>query len=165
MTNIDAPRPLRDSDEVDGFDCGVPALDRWIQRRARAVDACGGARTYVLCEDERVVGYFVLASGVVGPSSAAARSRRDEGAGIPVVVLRRIAVARSHQGQGLGRSLMREAALRVSNAADVLNVRAMVAYALSPQAKAFGMAVGFDAAPTQPLLLMATLADLRAALG
>jgi predicted N-acetyltransferase YhbS len=40
---------------------------------------------------------------------------------IPVVILARLAVDTSYQGQGLGRGLFRDGALRVVKAADKLN--------------------------------------------
>ncbi|MGH6841094.1 MAG: GNAT family N-acetyltransferase, partial [Methylocella sp.] len=39
---------------------------------------------------------------------------------VPVVVLGRLAVERSHQGQGLGRALFRDAALRTIRAAEMM---------------------------------------------
>jgi hypothetical protein len=49
-------------------------------------------------------------------------------------------------------------------AADIIGIRAIVVHAISAEAQAFYLAVGFEASPLQPMTLMATLADLKAAL-
>ena len=83
---------------------------------------------------------------------------------IPVVVLGRLAVAQSHQGRGLGRALFQDAARRVIYAAEAIGIRGMLVHALSDEAKAFYLRLGLDESPLEPMTLMVTLADLRAAL-
>jgi predicted N-acetyltransferase YhbS len=83
---------------------------------------------------------------------------------IPVVVLGRLAVATSHHGQGIGRALFRDAAQRVVNAADAIGIRGLIVHALSENAAAFYRRLGFDPSPLDPMMLMVTLADLRASL-
>jgi GNAT superfamily N-acetyltransferase len=81
---------------------------------------------------------------------------------VPVAVLGRLAVERTFQRHGPGRALMRDAAKRVVQAADIIGIRGILVRAISPQAKAFYLAFGFEASPLQPLTLMATLADIQA---
>jgi GNAT superfamily N-acetyltransferase len=83
---------------------------------------------------------------------------------IPVVVLARLAVARSHQGKGLGRALFQDAARRVIGAADIIGIRGMFVHAISEEAKAFYLQLGLDVSPIEPMTLMTTVANLRAAL-
>jgi GNAT superfamily N-acetyltransferase len=83
---------------------------------------------------------------------------------VPVVVLGRLAIARSHQRQGLGRALFQDAARRVMHAADAIGIRALLLHALSDEAKVFYLRLGLDASPLDPMTSMVTLADLRAAL-
>ena len=82
---------------------------------------------------------------------------------VPVVVLGRLAVANSHQGRGLGRVLFQDAALRVIHAADAVGIRGMVVHALSQEARTFYLGLGMDESPLDPMTLMITVADLRAA--
>ena len=84
---------------------------------------------------------------------------------IPVVVLGRLAVARSHQCQGLGRALFQDAARRVIHAAEAIGIRGLLVHALNEEAKAFYLRLGLDESPLEPMTLMVTIADLRAALG
>ena len=82
---------------------------------------------------------------------------------IPVVVLGRLAVDRTLHGKGIGRALVRDAGLRVIQAADAIGIRGLLVHALSDEARAFYLRVGFDPSPLDPMILMITLADLRAA--
>ena len=83
---------------------------------------------------------------------------------VPVVVLARLAIAKSHQGNGLGRALFQDAARRVIHAAEVIGIRGLLVHALSEEAKTFYLRLGLDQSPLEPMTLMVTVADLRAAL-
>ncbi len=52
----------------------------------------------------------------------------------------------------------------MANAADVIGIRDGIVHAVSEQAKAFYLALGFDPSLSDPMALMVTLADLLAAL-
>src|ERR1700704_6079120 len=112
-----APQPIDANHEVVGFDSGVPALDDWLKRRARANQASGASRTYVVCEHQRVVAYYALASGGVDIDAAPGRVRRNMPDPVPIAVLGRLAIERTQQKHGLGRSLVQDASRRVLQAA------------------------------------------------
>jgi len=160
---VRAPEPLGAGHDVSGFDCDVPSLNTWLQRRASANQASGASRTFVACEGPAVVAYYALASSAVAPATATGRVRRNMPDPMPVVVLGRLAVATTHHGQGLGRALFQDAALRVIHAADAIGIRAMIVHALSSQAQAFYLGLGLEPSPLDPMTLMVTVADLRAA--
>ena len=80
---------------------------------------------------------------------------------IPVVVLGRLAVDGGMQGRGFGRALIRDAALRVMQAADAIGIRGLVVQALSDDARVFYEKVGFEPSPLDSNLLMIALADLK----
>lgn len=158
---LSAPAPLADHHLLADFDSGVPSLDDWLRRRARANQASGASRTFVLCEGDRVMAYYALASGAVKVTEAPSRFRRNMPDPIPVVVLGRLAIDRSLQGQGIGRALVRDALLRVAQAGEAIGIRGVLVHALSEQARAFYLAVGFEASPLDPMTLVATMGDLR----
>jgi GNAT superfamily N-acetyltransferase len=158
------PEPLADRHDIGNFRSGESSLDDWLKRRARANQVSGASRTYVLCEEKRVVGYYALASGVVTVESAPGRFRRNMPNPIPVAVLARLTVHSDWHGRGLGRALLRDAARRVANAADAIGIRGIVVHAISEEAKKFYLALGFDASPGEPMTRMVTLSDVRAAL-
>ena len=159
--NLSAPAPLADHHQLGAFNSGIPALDDWLKRRARANQVSGAARSYVVCADEIVVGYYALASGAVNAEAAPGRFRRNMPEPIPVAVLGRLAVDRAYHGQGVGRALFRDSALRVMQAAEAIGIRGMLVHAISDEAKAFYLALGFSESPLEPMTLMVTLADLR----
>jgi GNAT superfamily N-acetyltransferase len=138
-------------------------LDEWLRRRARANQLGGGSRTYVGCEGKKVIAYYALASGAIAQTATPGRFRRNMPDTIPVVVLARLAVDRNWQGHGLGRALFRDAACRVSAAADSIGIRGIVVHAISEDARRFYIALGFDPCPADSMTLVVTLADVRAA--
>lgn len=162
---LHAPEPLSPAHDIAGFDCGVTSLNSWLQRRASANQVSGASRTFVICDGVKVAGYYALASSAVAPAAAPGRFRRNMPDPVPVVVLGRLAVATTHRGQGLGRALFQDAALRFAHAADAIGIRGMVVHALSDEARAFYLSLGMDESPLDPMTLMVTVSDLRAAIG
>jgi GNAT superfamily N-acetyltransferase len=158
------PEPLAERHALDGFHCGNAELDDWLRRRARGNQASGASRTYVMCSQDAVLAYYALASGHLHAADATGRFRRNMPEPIPVAILGRLAVDASLHGQGIGRALFRDAALRVMNAAEAIGVRGLIVHAISEEAKAFYVALGLSESPSDPMILMATLGDLRAAL-
>jgi hypothetical protein len=61
--------------------------------------------------------------------------------------------------------MFRDCASRVAQAADSIGIRGILVHAITEQAKAFYLALGFEPSPLDPMTLMVTLGDIRAALG
>ncbi|HEU0082117.1 MAG TPA: GNAT family N-acetyltransferase [Bradyrhizobium sp.] len=162
--SLSAPVPLGDHHQLETFSSGVPLLDDWLKRRARANQISGASRSFVLCAGDVVIGYYALASGAVSAAMAPGRFRRNMPDPIPVAVLGRLALDQSCHGQGIGRELFRDSALRVMQAAEMIGIRGMLVHAVSDEAKAFYLGLGLSESPLEPMTLMVTLADLRAIL-
>ena len=163
--SLRAPEPLSVAHRLESFDCGVDSLNDWLRRRALANADAGASRTFVVAEDLHVVGYYALAASGIGVAEASGRFRRNMPDPVPVALLARLEIHRPLRGQGLGRALFRDAATRVLNAADTLGIRGLIVHAISDEARAFYLALGFEASPLEPMTLMVTLADVNAALG
>ncbi|MGJ3264884.1 MAG: GNAT family N-acetyltransferase [Salinarimonas sp.] len=168
---LSAPGRLTAECEVGAFACGDPVLDAWIRRRALRRDA-RGARTFAVCAERRVAGFFCLATGLVtapdpeGRGTAPPRPARD--APIPVAILRRLAVDSPWQGRGLGADLLMDALQRVVATGAELGIRAVLARAVEDRARAFYAAFGFvrlaeDDADTLLLPIETAEAALRSA--
>jgi predicted N-acetyltransferase YhbS len=161
---LTAPEPLADHQDLSDFNSGTPSLDDWLKKRARANQAAGASRTFIVCDGERVVGFYALASGAISSNEATGRIRRNMPDPIPVVVLGRLAIAQSYQGRKLGGALVRDAAKRVIAAGDEIGIRAVVVHAISEDARNFYLALGFLPSPTNEMTLMIPLGDLKASL-
>ena len=159
-----APELLTSQHDLGAFDCGVPSLDDWLRRRAIQNQESGGSRTLVICDESRGVGYYALAASSIAPHAATGRFRRNMPDPVPVAVLGRLAIDKAYQGRGLGRALFRDAAMRVLVAADSIGIRGLLVHAISDEAKAFYVGLGLNVSPLDPMMLMATAADLQATL-
>lgn len=160
--NDSGPEPLMARHQFTSFCSGVETMDNWLKQRALKNQLAGASRTFVSCDTySNVLAYYSLASSAVETYVATGRFRRNMPEPIPVVVLGRLAIDKSLQGQGIGRAMVRDAGLRVLQAAEVIGIRGMLVHALSDQAREFYLRVGFEPSPVDSMILMATLADLQ----
>ena len=161
---FDPPEKLSPSHDLSHFQCGEPTLDDWLRRRALQNEESGASRTYVLCLGNRVVGYYALAVGAVTHAEAPGRVRRNMPDPVPVMVIGRLAVDQTMQGQAIGPALLRDAVLRTIQAAEIAGIRAILVHAISDRAKGFYERSGFIPSPIDPMTLMITVAEARRAL-
>jgi predicted N-acetyltransferase YhbS len=154
---------LTDRHQAEGFDCGNVDLDNWLTRIALVAARAGTAATYVLCRGSRVVGYYALAMGSVSHSSAPSRLRRGMPDPVPVVVLARLALDHSEQGNRLGGHLLVDALRRCVRGGQEFGARAAVVDAIDDRAAAFYRHFGFH--DLEGLRLWRRLADVAQALG
>lgn len=153
---------LRADHVVSGFDCGVPALTRFLHAFALTNQRSDSAQTYVAMIDDNVVGYYSLTVGDVlfddAPERLAKGLPRHP---VPVLILARLAIDRRHQGRRLGEGLLRDALRRTLTAADIAGIRGVVVHAKDDIARAFYERFGFVSFPGQPLILYRLLKDIR----
>ncbi|WP_293860685.1 GNAT family N-acetyltransferase [uncultured Alsobacter sp.] len=157
------PEPLSEHHRLEAFDSGEGSLNRWLLQRARANQTTGASRTYVVCLETKVVGYYALATGGIDLVSAPSRLRRNMPDPIPAVVLARLAVDQDQQGRGLGKALVQDAMSRILQASQDIGIALVLVHALDDRAKAFYRGLGFRESPLDPLVLMIGLKDVRAA--
>jgi len=156
---LSAPEKLRADHDLSGFDCGEPALDDWLRRRASQNEESGASRTYVVCAGRQVVGYYALAVGAVALAEAPGRVRRNMPDPAPVMIIGRLAVRKDHQGKRIGPGMLRDAVLRTLQAAQIAGVRAILVHAISERARQFYEDCGFIPSPMDPMTLMITVAE------
>jgi len=162
---LEPPQPLTDHHCTTGFDCGDSSLNQWLEQRALANQRSGATRTFVVCDgDGAVKAYVALASGAVAVAASPGRFRRNMPDPIPVVVLARLAVCCSAQGQGLARAVLADAFERILQASEQIGVRGILVHAASAAARSFYLHMGFDPSPTDPNTLLLRLVDVEAAL-
>ena len=156
--------PLRKDHDRSSFDSGEPTLDDWCRRFAWENHAAGFARVYVTCRDERVVGYYSLGAFSILRDHATVRAAKGGPAQIPALLLGRLAVDQTEQGQGIGAALLRHAMRTTVVASEQHAVRALVVNALHESARDFYRRYGFETSPTNDLDLMILIKDVKATL-
>ena len=153
-----APAPLSAAHDLTTFASGEPTLDHWLKTHALRNEGRGASRTYVVCQDDQVIGYYSLATGSICSELAPGRIRRNMPNPIPVMLLGRLAVDLTWQGHGIGKALLRDAVLRTANVAQMVGVKALMVHALSESARRFYDAHGFAPSPTHPRTLLLQMA-------
>ena len=147
---------------LTGFDCGEPAIDEWLKRRALSKHLMGASRTFVIADPEhRVLGFYALAAGAVAHQQATGAIKRNMPDPIPVMVLARLAIDRRAQGMRLGGALLKDAVQRSVSVAVDTGVRALLVHAVNDAAKEFYLHYGFQVSPAQPLTLMLRISSLK----
>ncbi|MDA8040257.1 MAG: GNAT family N-acetyltransferase [Actinomycetota bacterium] len=142
---------------------GNEPLDRWLYVHALASQHMDAARTFVLVDGERVAGYFSLTMGSVHRAEAPpALVRGLPGYPVGMVLLARLAVDRSAQGQGLGSALLAEALRKALAAGEAAAARLVVVDAIDETAVGFYAHHGFVAVPEHPLRLYRRMKDIGA---
>lgn len=160
MPKLHAPCPIAEHHNFDAFNCGVASLDNWLKKRARSNERSRASRTYVLCDGDKVIGYYALAFGSLANKMAPGKIKRNRPDPIPIMVLGRLAIDREYQRNKLGDALLREAILRVLHAADIVGIKAVLVHAISAEAKKFYIKRGFIASPFEPMTLILPLASI-----
>lgn len=151
---------------LEAFDCNREALNRFLNRYAFQNQQAGASQTYLALSDAEVVGYYTLVVGQVEYIDAPERLTKGLARHpVPIMLLARLAVAATWQGQGLGAGLLKDAILRTLQAAEIAGIRAFGVHAKDDEAKAFYERFDFLASPTDPYHLFRLMKDIRAAVG
>lgn len=133
---LSAPVPLSAEHDLSAFDCGVAVLNDWLTQRA-AKNESRFSRTYVVCEGDQVVGYYCISAGAVERAAVPGKLRRNAPDSIPVSIIGRLAVSRTHAGRGLGADLLGDALRRIAVASQSIGIGAVMVQAKDEAAKRF----------------------------
>lgn len=148
------------------FDCGEPALNRFLAQTARQSLAKGSSRTFVwtLPDSERaneILGFFTLTTDVVVLADVTSPLARRYSAGrIPVVKLARLAVGNALRGKSLGRKLVWEAMKKAIQVHQASGIAAFWVDAKDDEVASFYRHLGFTAVEGQPLSLYIAIKTL-----
>jgi len=147
-----------------GFSCGQAALDDWLKLRAGQYEKKDLARTYVAVRpgNPTVLGYYAIATHRVAFEALA----EDQAKGlpridVPVILLGRLAVDTSTQGQGLGGLLLIDALRRAQHLADQVGIRAVEVDAIDDAARDFYVRCGFTPLADAPRHLYLPMQVIR----
>jgi GNAT superfamily N-acetyltransferase len=166
-------QPLGPQHDVSAFDCGRDSLNAFLHRHALTAPQQGLSQTWVLVGPaDKVLGYSTLGLATVTKIDATSRVAKGmPNYDIPCVLLARLAVDLSVQGQGLG-GIILELALRKALAlgrrptmidgTPGLPLRAMLVHAIDDTAAGLYRQYGFEPSPTAPNHLLMLLKDIEA---
>lgn len=136
----------------------MTALDDWLKQRASQYERNDLARTYVAVRrgEQQVLGYYALATHRVSYENLPHDQIRGlPRIDIPVILLGKLAVDRTVQGQGLGSLLLVDALRRSAWLAEAIGIRAVEVDAIDEAARRFYLRFGFVAlADTQDHLFL-----------
>lgn len=139
--------PLGRHHDRPAFTCGEEALDRYLHRQARQDHAKDIARVFVAVgpEPHVIAGFYTLSSYTIDlgelPDDQSRRLPRYPE--IPAALIGRLAVARDHQGKGLGEILLVDALRRIIETGDIVATYATVVHAINEGAVTFYRKYGF----------------------
>lgn len=154
--------PLSLGHDLSQFDCGIEALNTYLQRYARQNQEKEAARTYVAVEAGRVIGYYTLVFAGVSWSEAPADLRKGLGKyPVPALLIARLAVDKSASGRGVGTDLLQDALLRAIAASEIAGLRAVIVDAKNYEARQFYLKRGLRSFPDNPMRLFLTMVELK----
>lgn len=162
-TDYPPPKPLERRFDRNAFNCGVKALNEYIQKFALQNQKKDAARTYVVVNTEnRILGYYTLVFGGIEPDDVP--NEMSSGLGryqIPIILLARLAVDLSEKGKGLGGFQMQDAFLRAIQAAEIAGLRAVMVHAKDLIARSFYEKIGFRRSSTDEFKLFLKISEVR----
>lgn len=151
-----------------GFDCGEPALDDFLRTKAAQHQARRVSRTFVLTDSaqpRRILGFYSLSNSQVAREHLSeAEARTLPRHPVPAVMLARLAVDRSKQGNHLGQWLLMDAIKRCALVGQQSGVYALLVDAKSEGAKRFYERFGFVGIAERPMTLYLPLETALASL-
>lgn len=161
-TPLTPPDVLSSDHSLNDFDCGDPTLNKWLKRYAMLNQQANSARTFVVCKEKSVIGFYTLAVGSIEHEIAGERIKKGLARHpIPVMILARLAVDLNFQGQSVGSGLLKDAILRTLEAADLAGIRAIFVHAKDEKARRFYNRFDFEPSPIDPMKLMLLIKDAR----
>jgi ribosomal protein S18 acetylase RimI-like enzyme len=166
-------QPLDAHHDRRRFDCGVEALNRYLQTQARQEMERDVSVVYVLSPAEApavIAGYYSLSSTAVRLADLPelARKRLPRYPLVPATLLGRLAVDQAYRGRRLGERLLVDALRRSLAASRTVASVAVIVDAKDDAGAAFYTRYGFRRFPDQPLrffIPMKTIDALSAARG
>ena len=160
---LSPPTPISEAHDLTSFDCGKPVLDDWLRQRALRSEG-QSARTYVVCNENIVVGYYCIATGGVSHAGLPGKLKRNMPDPIPVMVVGRLAVDKNHQGRKIGRGLLKDALQRILALSKVAGIRAVMLHAMDEDAAKFYLKYGFIEYPGGSRTMFLPIESIQAAL-
>jgi GNAT superfamily N-acetyltransferase len=164
MADVKPPRPLREDDDRNQFDCGRESLNGWFRRHGWANHLSGASRVNVLCDahDDKIIGYVTLSAGQIERSFLPKARQRNQPDPLPVTLLGQLAVDKAFQGQGHATSLLIFALNTAIHAAEIVGSIGVITHPLDDDMRVLYAKWGFEDLPFGPhRAMIIRMVDLR----
>lgn len=146
-----APRPLSEADDRDGFDCGRESLNAWFRWHPWANHVSGASRVNVMTDPKshRIFGHVTLSACQIERAYLPKPQQCNQPDPVPVLLLGQLAVDKAYQGRGHAASLQfaLKSALRV---AEIVGCVGVVTHPLDGGVRGFYARWGFRDLPFDP---------------
>jgi GNAT superfamily N-acetyltransferase len=157
-------RRLDKTHNRSAFGCGQPLLNEWLKDRASQFDRRDLSRTFVATRPDEadVLGYYAISTHrVMHEVLPAAEAKGLPQLDVPVVLIGRLAVDQTAQGQGLGALLLVDALRRSVQISEQVGIRAVEVDALDSAARNFYLKFGFRSLLDDPRHLFLPMHEIR----
>jgi GNAT superfamily N-acetyltransferase len=149
-----------------GFDCGVEALNTYLQNTARQHNVNGGSKTFVMVSPEtpsEIIGYFTLTMSQLDLQNFPAEIADNYPAATPAYapLLARLAVSVNHQGKGYGGAILVEVMRRCMIVTDIAGGLGLFVEAKDEELSGFYQKNGFIEITTNPYTLFLPIGTIR----
>ncbi|PVU84429.1 N-acetyltransferase (plasmid) [Cellulomonas sp. WB94] len=159
---LHAPRRLEKGDDRSQFASGADELDSWFQRFSLENQQANNAVTYVTVRDGVVLGYYAIAMSAYTTARLPERLQKNRPVETPCILLARLAVDLTAQGQGVGAGLLRHAMEQAFKLSQGVGAAALLIHCRDDAAKAFYLANGdFLESPVEPTHLILSMKEIR----
>ena len=125
------------------FDCGVEALNLYLQRFANQDQQRSLTRVYVLANNRNILGYYSISAHSVPRDTLPDDIQLGSYNEIPFLLLGRLAVDIKYQGQGYGDALIIHAFQTTVAAAERIGILGMIVDSKDDKSTAFYEGFGF----------------------
>jgi ribosomal protein S18 acetylase RimI-like enzyme len=143
------------------FDCGVNALNAYLQCVANQDQKRNLTRVYVLTEKTDILGFYSISSHSVSMDELPDNLRLGSYRSVPFLLLGRLAIDNRFKGQSHGAKLLYHAFKMTSELAERIGISGMIVDAKDEQAVSFYQKFGFKRLSASPYRLVLTLSTMK----
>jgi GNAT superfamily N-acetyltransferase len=164
LLDISPVEKLAAHHQVRDFKCGKNSLDLFIRKYALGNQRADSSQTYVVHQDNVVMGYYSLVFSSVKQedSPVAIQDAMPANYQVPVMLFARFAVDKKMQGRGIGTALLKDAFLRTVAASQIGGLAAILVDAIDDKMVAFYRNYGFKECLAGERKLMISMKGVRA---
>ncbi len=125
------------------FDCGISALNIYLQKFANQDQKKSLTKAYVLSEGRKIIGYYTISAHSVEKDTLPETLNSGHYTDLPFLLLGRLAVDREYQGHGYGATLIYHACKTTINTAEKIGIFGIIVEAKNDASVEFYKKLGF----------------------